>query len=381
VTLRIVSDANIPAVSRYFRALGEVVPVDGRNLSPDQLRGADVLLVRSVTRVDEALLRDSDVQFVGTATSGLEHVDLDYLRARGTGFAHAPGANANSVVEYVLAAISALGDMLERLLAGGRVGIVGHGHIGRALSARLAALGIDHLSHDPWLEPGSMHNPAGLTEVLACDVVTLHPELTRREPWPSHHLLGKEALDALGGNQLLINASRGEVVDNRALRRRLARGGGPLTVLDVWEGEPRIDAALARLVNLGSAHIAGYSLDGKLRGTLMLWRALQRHLGIEAPAPPRSPVLPTSPLVLRGTGTNAAIVRDLLSQRYDIRRDDALLRETLTEANPAGGFDRLRRDYRERRELGGSAVIPGDGSEREAAVIHALGCHVADGGE
>ena len=244
MTLHILSDENIPAVEYFLGDSGVVRQLRGRDMRAADLDGVDVLLVRSVTRVNEALLAGSAVQFVGTATSGVDHIDRDYLDQQGIGFAHAPGSNANSVVEYVLAAIASVPGKLEQLLAGGSVGIVGYGHIGSMLAARLRALGIEHRVYDPWLDQQLLSQPATLAEILACDVVTLHPELTRELPWPSFHLLGESELACLDANCLLINASRGPVLDNQALLRLLLAGHGPVSVLDVWEGEPALDHEL-----------------------------------------------------------------------------------------------------------------------------------------
>ena len=179
MTLHVLSDENIPAVEHFLGDWGVVSRFRGRDLRAADLVGVDVLLVRSVTEVNEELLADSAVKFVGTATSGVDHIDRDYLDQQGIGFAHAPGSNANSVVEYVLAAIAAVPGKLEQLLAGGSVGVVGYGHIGSMLSDRLRALGIEHRVYDPWLDQQLINQPASLMEILACDVVTLHPELTR----------------------------------------------------------------------------------------------------------------------------------------------------------------------------------------------------------
>lgn len=385
MTLRILVDENIPAAREYLGCLGTVAQVPGRALTAPQLRDIDALLVRSVTRVDAALLRDSPVRFVGTATSGVDHVDRDYLRRRGIGFAYAPGANANSVVEYVLAAIAAAEDTLERLLGGARVGIIGYGVIGRAMAARLQALGIGHCVYDPWLASREVRHPASLDQVLACAVVTVHAELTRQQPWPSVHLLGEVELAAMGTGRLLLNVSRGAVVDNRALLHLLQAGKAPRTVLDVWETEPAIDPALLERVFLGTAHIAGYSLDGKLLATRMLAAALAAHLGPPATAGAapgdRGGAAALPPLELSRGVTGAAMVRNLLRARYDITDDDRRLREATLGVEPAAvaaAFDRLRRDYRVRRELAGSTVRGPVASPREAQLLAALGCQLTD---
>lgn len=374
--LRIVADENIPRVAEIFAALGQVRTVPGRSISRDQLAEADVLLVRSVTPVDAALLAGTPVQFVGSATSGTDHIALADLESAGIAFAAAPGANANSVVEYVLAAIAATGGVLERLFGGGRVGIVGYGHVGRLLERRLRALGIATCVSDPWLGTDVLPAQASLDEVLACDVVSVHAELTDERPWPSRHLVGAAALRRLSPEGLLINASRGAVVDNRALLEVLSGPDSPKVVLDVWEGEPDIDVDLLSRVAIGTAHIAGYSFDGKLRGTAMLLASCVAALGLAAaPAPEVAPA--PQPLALaQGLGA-ADVLRSLLRQRYDIMHDDALLRAAAVQARgePVGAaFDRLRRDYRERRELAGSVVSMAGASGEQRRVVRALGC-------
>jgi len=375
VSLSILADENIPAVEHYFGDGVAVRRVGGRKLQRSHLQGVDVLLVRSVTQVNEALLHDTSVKFVGTATSGVDHIDRDYLRQQGIGFAHAPGSNANSVVEYVLAAIAAVTDKLEQLLAGGSVGIVGYGVIGNAMAARLRALGIHYQVYDPWLDDKAISNPASLASVLGCEVVTLHCELTRQQPWPSFHLLGESRLACLRPDGLLINASRGPVVDNQAMLALLETGRAPATVFDVWEGEPRLQHALLRRVTLGSAHIAGYSLDGKLLATRILCDAAAVQLGLALPdqgSPAGEPAALLVPEALAGV----ALLRHLLEARYDIRRDDALLRSaTLGQDIARAGldFDLLRKQYRERRELVGSPVH-GDFQQGDIELVRGLGC-------
>jgi len=378
LTLTLLADANIPALEP---ALGSGVRVrreEGRQICPAQLRDVDILLVRSVTRVDERLLADSPVQFVGSATSGIDHVDMDYLRQRGIAFVHAPGANANSVVEYVLCAIAAVDDRLERLLDGGTVGIVGYGYVGRTLAVRLSALGVRHLVYDPWLEQRDIPAAASLDEILACDVVSLHPELTRAQPWPSYHLVGASELSRMRPDSLLINSSRGPVVDNEALRTRLDCTPEFRAVLDVWETEPAVDPALLARVALGTPHIAGYSRDGKLRATAMLVQALADHCQLTL-APATGPGSEVPAIRVGAYVSRAASVRSLLRSRYDILVDDRRLRFEVGNAAHIGeAFDRLRRTYGERRELAGSCVAGADGAWREAAA--ALGCVPASSG-
>lgn len=376
--LRIVADSNLPGVETLFSPWGEVRRVEGRTLQREHLLEADVLLVRSVTRVDRALLEGTPVRFVGSGTAGLDHVDRDYLQSMGIGFAAAPGANANAVVEYVLAVIGVVDERAECLLAGGRVGIVGCGHVGRILAARLDALGIANCQYDPWLAEEALPAPASLAEVLTCDVVSLHCELTRQTPWPSYHLLDEARLAALRPQQLLINASRGAVVDNRALAARLRTAEPPRAVLDVWEGEPQVDAALLERLVLGTPHIAGYSLEAKWAASRLLADALAEFLGRAGAVAGGLPSPET--IELPGHLAGAGLWRVLLGNRYDPHEDDRALRHLVATAQPAqvpAGFDALRRHYRERRELAGSRVHAATEHQRDFAA--ALGCQVTLG--
>lgn len=380
--LRLVADENIPAVEAMFGPDVAVRRVAGRQLSRQQLNDADILLVRSVTQVNAELLAGSPVKFVGTATSGTDHIDLEFLRRAGIGFAHAPGSNANSVVEYVLAAIAALDDYLERLLAGGSVGIVGYGHIGRALAARLRALGIRCLINDPWLAAAEVDGSAGLEAVLACDVVCLHPELTREQPWPSYHLLGASELAQLGDGQLLINASRGPVIDNEALYRRLCQEPAPDVVLDVWETEPLVPSQLLAMVRLGTAHIAGYSYDGKLLATRMLRDAAGAWLGERFVVAGADVGEMQGPLRIDRDIALPEMLRELLAASYRIKDDDQRLRDAASQVSPERcreNFDQLRKCYPQRRELAGRTVVVGSDSGHWRDVVRALGCRPVEG--
>jgi erythronate-4-phosphate dehydrogenase len=375
--MKVVYDENMPAVEHYLGHCCELTAVSGRTLAPDQLRTADVLLVRSVTQVNAELLAGTSIRFVGSATSGVDHVDRRLLQQRGIGFQHAPGSNANSVVEYVLSAIAAIDDMLERLLADARLGIVGYGYVGRELAARCAALGIDWCACDPWLPVGTVPRPATLEDVLRCDVICLHPELTRHEPWPSYHLVGERALGDLHAGQLLINASRGPVVDSKALLHRLTGREAPAVVLDVWEHEPYVDPELLHRTRLGTAHIAGYSLDAKINATRQLAEAMQQLFDLPAPAAPPQD-LEAATLRL-GSASPADSVRTLLAQRYAIEDDDRRLRDVVLESDdPAAGFDRLRKHYPERREVAGSRVYIAANARGTVRWAEALGAEPAE---
>lgn len=355
--LRIVADENMPALS-LFDGIGQIITTPGRPLERALLKQADVLLVRSVTQVDGALLEGTPVRFVGSATIGTDHVALDELGQLGVCFAHAPGCNAMAVAEYVLQAILS---WPPGELAGLTVGVIGMGNVGRRVSALVQALGMKVLAHDPWLEQA----PAGATlvtlaQALAADVITLHVPLVDAGPHPTRHLLDGPRLAALGPQRLLINTSRGPVVDNTALLALLRSGTGPVTVLDVWETEPLVPPALLALAASGSPHVAGYSVEGKTRGTWMLYQALCQWCG-EAASRPMPQLAPSRQWPHAITDTASMLA--WLHAGYRLADDHQRLCEVVgltpegvhyrSEAERAAGFDLLRKRYPARHEMAG----------------------------
>ncbi len=365
-------------VEEYFGPLGTVQLAEGRNISARDLEATDVLLVRSITKVQESLLEGSAVKFVGTATSGYDHIDTDFLTRSNIGFSYAPGSNANSVVEYVFAAISAVEGKLESLIGGQTLGIIGYGNIGRALVTLCEQLGIPVLVYDPWLEEGLIPHRASLAQVLDCEVITLHTSLIRESPWPSYHLIDEEALAQIPKSSLLINASRGEVVDNTALLTLCSSGSSPSCVLDVWEGEPELSSALLKMMSLGTAHIAGYSLESKFLATRMLRDAVIAHFDLAAPPGELQTAIATGDEIkVPPELESAELLRWAFSARYNILEDDSLLRSAVENSvTPiATGFDALRKTYRVRRELRGSIVrLHPQAASSQTQLLRSLGC-------
>lgn len=341
----IVADRDIPLVKEAFGGFGEVRLVEGRGLVADDVRDAEVLLVRSVTPVNAGLLEGSAVRFVGSATIGTDHLDLDYLRGRGIAYAHAPGSNAQAVAEYVLSAMLALRS------EPGPVGIVGYGNTGRRLARLLDALEVPYLVNDPPLRAAGFPVPhwGSLEDIRRMNTISLHVPLTKTGSHPTYHLVNEGFLRGLPSDCLLINTARGAVADNRALLKHLDNTRMQ-TVLDVWEGEPAIDFHLLERVSLGTPHIAGYSLEGKLNGTQQIYTALCAFLDVK-PAWQPGQEAPQNTLTSKLRGL--AAIRNLVSQVYDIRRDDAQLRwvTQLPASEHTAGFDRLRRAYPLRREF------------------------------
>lgn len=380
--MQILADENIPCVRAAFGALGSVRTMAGRDMRRTDVRDADVLLVRSVTPVGPELLESSDVRFVGSATIGTDHIDRAYLRERGIAFAHAPASNADSVADYVIAALLRLAVRKQTTLRGKTIGIVGCGNIGGRLARRLPAFGLRVLKNDPPLAEqaeaaGEEHDFVPLDDVLdIADIVTLHVPLTREGPHATHHRFDAATLLKMKPEAWLINTARGAVVDNEELKAVVHGGYLGAVALDVWEGEPTPDPELLRHVDLATPHIAGYAYDGKVRGTAMLYEALTEHLDVPAAWSPEAALRPKGGWPLVVTPPDPALseieaLHHVVRSMYDIAADDARLRRILEEPPEARGgyFSRLRKDYPRRREFSRFALPQGAVSAALATAV------------
>lgn len=374
----IVADENIPLLDAFFQGFGEIRRYPGRSLDAASVREADILLVRSVTKVDRHLLEGSRVQFVGTCTIGTDHLDLDYFDQVGIRWSSAPGCNARGVVDYVLGSLLTLADLEGASLPERVYGVVGAGQVGGRLVSVLRALGWKVMVCDPLRQAAEGGDYVELDTLLqACDVISLHTPLERGGQYPTWHLFGPAEQAKLRPGAWLINASRGAVVDNGALRALLQQRDDLHAVLDVWEGEPQVDLQLADLCTVATPHIAGYSLDGRQRGTAQIYRALCQHLGVNeviqlADLLPRPPV---AQIELDAEVDLQWALAMLCRAVYDPRRDDADFRRSLSEdvQQQRAAFDALRKHYPPRREIEGLSVRIHGSSPELARLIDALG--------
>ncbi|WWP01287.1 MAG: DUF3410 domain-containing protein [Candidatus Dasytiphilus stammeri] len=349
--MKILIDENIPHAYKLFSKSGKVFLIPGRKIPTDLLYIADALLVRSVTKVDATLLEGKTIKFVGTTTAGTDHIDEKFLIKNGIFFAAAPGCNAIAVAEYVISAILALAERDNFSIKDRIIGIIGVGKVGNCLHNKLRALGVRTILCDPpraaRIERGIF---SSLTKVVSqADILTLHTPLLTQGPWKTRYLFNSTLLSSLKPNSILINASRGPVVKNSALLELLKNRNDLSIVLDVWENEPALSLALLEKVDIGTAHIAGYTLEGRIRGTIQILAALRQFLGQPPQLVALKRLLPLAKInYVRLNGKlNQVTLTSLVHLVYDIRYDDALLRNTVK--NP-DGFDLLRKNYRERRE-------------------------------
>lgn len=378
--MRILADENIPLVDAFFAEFGDIHRMPGRRINRAALEQADVLLVRSVTRVDRELLEGSQVRFVGTCTIGTDHLDLDYFAEAGITWASAPGCNARGVVDYVLGSLLALAEGEGVDLSSRCYGVVGAGEVGGRLVDVLRGLGWEVKVCDPPRQTREACGFVSLDEIIeTCDVISLHTPLILDGAHATFHLLDQARLERLRAGSWLINASRGAVVDNTALRNQLAQRQDIQAVLDVWEDEPQVNVELAELCWIATPHIAGYSLDGKLRGTAQIYQAFCASKGL-VPKLELAALMPSAPL--RGlsfadTASADELLATVCRAVYDPRRDDAAFRRTLggDDEQRRMGFDQLRKDYPPRREIDGLEMdVAGQASLEQ--VVRALGARL-----
>lgn len=347
-------DCALPYWEEFFSDLGEVRPFSGKKLKPEDLRDVDALIVRTVTAVHAALLEGSAVRFVGAASAGMDHVDCAYLEKQGIRFSYAAGCNADAVSEYILTALHIVAARRHWNLKEKTLAVIGVGNVGSRVSRKARSLGMRVLLCDPPLRDltgDPEYQP--FESVQKADILTFHVPLVTGGPYPTRHMLNREVLSRLSPEQFVINASRGEVLDSRELKSALRKRQISGAVLDVWEGEPRIDYSLLELADIGTPHVAGTTLDGKIKAVAMMRAALCDYLG--HPAPTKDDAwYPESRHVRPDTlTTQQEAVASVLRQAYDIEMDDAALRAlgALPSGQTAESFERLRTHHPLRPEF------------------------------
>ena len=263
---QVVVDKGIPFLDGVFPPEVEVLYLSPEDITPASVRQADALFVRTRTRINKELLDGSRVRFVATATIGFDHIDQTYCRQAGVAWVSCPGCNAQAVCDYVEEAISFLKPNTTNLT----LGVVGYGHVGKLVAQMAQNKGYKVLLSDPPLGIGM-----SLAELAPqCDVLTFHTPLTHDGEYPTYHLCNADILRLCKPNALIINAARGGVIDEHALISQLLTVNCQLsTAIDCWEGEPQLNQELLQFVDLASFHIAGYSIEGKMRASEMCLRA------------------------------------------------------------------------------------------------------------
>lgn len=292
--MKVVIDHKIPYIKEAIEKIAdEVVYLPGNAFTPEAVKDADALIVRTRTRCNRELLEGSQVKFIATATIGYDHIDTVYCQEAGITWTNCPGCNAGSVEQYIFSTLCLLKEKKGLDLKKATLGIVGVGHVGGRVKRMAEALGMKILLNDPPRADRGEEGFVDLETILReSDVITFHTPLNREGKYATYHLVDEDLLFSLKRTPFIINASRGEVVDTASLLAALAAGKVRGAVIDTWEYEPCISRELLEVAFLATPHIAGYSADGKANATRMSLEALCKFFGIEADfkiVPPEGP--------------------------------------------------------------------------------------------
>lgn len=352
--LTVIADENIANIHQYLsHHQARIITMAGRQIDGNSIAAhqADAVFIRSVSPMNESTLgnaSDLPVKFIGSATIGTDHVDQAFLKRHNIAFANAAGCSKHSVAQYVISSILATYPHYRHQAI--KLGIIGLGNIGSTLAQYAQKFGWQVLGYDPFL-PKSSINLHDFDALLAnSDVISIHTPLTHNGAYPTFKLFNQQTLDLIDKNTLLINTARGEIIDENALLTAFIHRGGR-AILDVFPDEPTISKTLLDGLTLATPHIAGYTLEGKLRGTDMIYQAFCRHFHLPIVQDLQT-LLPANPFAFadfyqQSNGDS----KQAVAQFYPIDQDDALLRAVSTDAGVSGSdFDRLRKEYRLRRE-------------------------------
>ncbi|NKB38951.1 MAG: DUF3410 domain-containing protein [Gammaproteobacteria bacterium] len=377
--LNIVADNAIPFVERFFSRIGELELLDGRQISADSLKNADLLVCRTVTNIKDDLVAESGLRFIASPTSGLDHIDQASLCTRGIELCHAPGRNARSVSEYVLSALCVLADQQAFNLLDKKVGIIGCGHVGSDLKKLLEIIGLECLVYDPLLQKESKQQQfCELDDIKSCDVVSLHVPLTKSAPHPTCRMIGEDFLSGVSDDLILINTSRGDVIDEAALLNHAIEKPGLSLVIDVWQDEPGINTDLLKRAQIATPHIAGYSIDAKYRSTRDVFQQICDLIDIKERMLEKEEVFPEveqRKISLSGQQDDLSAISMAILTSYDVRSDAAALRRLLEDSvkDQDAYFAELRNNYPIRREFSSLQVELIDAENSLTEKLQALG--------
>jgi len=349
--MKIIADENIIFVKEAFSGLGNVHLSSGREITNALLKDADVLLVRSVTEVNANLLEGTNVKFVGTATIGTDHIDTAYLAEKRISFTDARGCNSDADAEYVFTALFNISNEQKFTLIGKSIGVVGVGNIGSRIVRLAGVLGMKVLQNDPPLKRKTGNKQfLDLRDLMDVDIITFHVPLNMQGEDRTYHLFDYEKINSLKNGAVIINASRGPVIENDSLDQLIDKKKFTV-VFDVWENEPEINMPLLKKIRFGTPHIAGYSFEGKVNGTVILYNALCGFLNNKPLWLPKIPPAENSLISINGNSSPENELYKAVNYVYNIGSDDNNIRGISKADNPGKYFDNLRKKYNLRREF------------------------------
>ena len=370
--LKIIADDKIPFLKGVLEPYAEMVYLPGHRISRNDLHNADALLIRTRTKCTDSLLKNTSVKFIGTATIGFDHIDIASCNRNNIKWTNSPGCNSSSVQQYITAALLKLEKDHNFVLKDKTLGVIGAGNVGSKVEKSARSLGMNVLLNDPPRERREGRNGFTDIEILLweSDIITLHVPLNIVGEDQTYHLFDDEKFGKLRSGVWFINSSRGEVVENAAIKKALSTGKLAGAILDVWENEPDIDQELMTSAYIATPHIAGYSTDGKANGTAMAVNALCRHfdLPLHEWYPDNVPAPGKPDIKIDCSGKkDEEIILEAVMHTYDISLDDRNLR------NSPSTFEIQRGDYRLRREFHAFTVRLKHSSEDVKRILKEIG--------
>lgn len=366
--MKIVADSHIPFIKEYFNLFGELILEPGRSISHKRVKDADILLVRSITHVDKQLLNGTKVKFVGSVTAGADHLDTKWLDEVGLQWSVAEGFNAPPVADYIVSVIAALQRKHILVKEKMKVAVIGVGNIGQLVVERLRLLNFDITLCDPVradIEPNFNSTP--LEELSDLDLITLHVPLIRHGQYPTYHFINKDFLQRQKPGCVLLNASRGSVINTSDL----AQFGTHLHwCFDVWEHEPKINKSILSHALIATPHIAGYSIQSKIRGIDMIYR-IACAKKIITPHTVPSITMPHQQLTFAGENHHW---QDIILGIFNPLIITTMMKTILLPAQKYGLlFDEMRHQFNYRHEFGYTKINPTEIVKEEIILLEKLG--------
>lgn len=370
--LKIIADKSIPFLKDVLEPYAEVQYLPATSITNEAIREADALLIRTRTICNEALLHNTKVRFIGTATIGFDHIDINYCEKHQIQWTNAPGCNASSVCQYLISAFIELAMDIRLDLHSHTLGIIGLGNVGTKVKQAAELLGLNVLVNDPPRERNEGKEFFTDLDALLerADIVSLHVPLIHSGIDKTYHLMNGSNLEKMKNGAILINTSRGEVVDSKVLKDALRSGRISASIMDVWENEPFPDRELIEMAFIATPHIAGYSLDGKANGTSIVVNALSDFFGLPLKAwhpaevqPPLNPIIETGNQATSFLDQIASVFRNV----YNIRAEDINFRQS------PENFEFIRNNYPLRREYPAYTIKMGDTDQEKIKFFSRLG--------
>lgn len=361
--MKIIADKNIPFLKGAIEHYGDVTFLPGIDFTYDSIKEADTLVVRTVTRLNEKILKNTNIKLICTATIGFDHIDTKYCEENNITWKNAPGCNSGSVEQYIISSLIIIARKRGFLLKNKVIGIIGVGNVGKKVARACEILGMKVLLNDPIREQAEENNDFVSIEEIQkeADIITFHVPLTKEGPYKTFHMADHDFFLSLRKHPIIINSARGSIVETNAIKEALRKERISGAIIDCWENEPEIDLEYMNLVDIATPHIAGYSADGKANATRMSLENIANFYNLDkTPISKVKAPDPANPYIdMNGYVSSKNKIENIILKTYNPLLDYARFMEAPER------FSWLRSDYPLRREYHAYTVDHTDRADRE----------------